>query len=288
LGKNRLRPLGVAQLILGVAFGLISSKAMGMSVDEKLEIAKSRCAPPESTEPVLYSNIFRGSFDKSQMKELYEIVYKSPKRLPNRVGYENSGLFISRSLNNFTNFTEFNENVLKAIIKQVEATLRHDHARYIFFPDMGHSHFFIPLDYYESEMKGRPLGIYLARTVAMRSSGLKMLYHTAEKLIMTDEDRQVLNDMDTQWRFHTRNPSLDLNGNIMLLKKYSGSGVNTARNLDGYRYYAGFSISANQKGCFPFETATGEIQYFDLSAFSLAPQPGTGDIFFTLPHSIFD
>ena len=264
---------------------------MGMSVEEKLEvaiqIAKTRCAPPQSSDPILYADVFKGQFTEDQMKELYDDVYRSPDRLINRVGFEFDGRFVSRDLKDPKDFTVFNEEAIKGVIRQVEAVLKHDHARYIFFPDMGHSHFFIPLDYYESQMAGQSLGIKKAQTVAMEAPGLKILYHVAEKLIMTNEDKTLINDMDVQWRFHTRNPTLDLKGNVQILKDHSTPGSNTARNLEGYRYYAGFNISANENGCFPFETPEGEVKYFDLSAWDLPYAQGANVGYFSRPKSQF-
>ena len=263
------KPLG-GFVSWGLMFGLISSAAIaGVSVEKKLEIAKSRCLPPRSSDPILYATIFNGLFTEKQMKELYEDVYKSPDRLVNRIGYEADGRFVSRNLKKPSEYAVYNERVLKGIILQIEEILKRDHARYVFFPDLGHSHFFIPLSYYESQMANRRLGLKDAQTVAMGAKGLKILYHVAEKLIMTDEDRKVLPEVDVQWRFHTRNPTGDLRGNIKILKNFSIPGANTVRSLEGHRYYAGFYISANKNGCFPFETPTGEINYFDLSAWHL-------------------
>ena len=276
--KNALKPLG-GFILWGCVCGVFSSTAMGMSVEEKLKMARSRCTPPQSSDPILYGNVFsgpnKGQFtNEKQIKKLYQEVYKSSARLINRVGYEADGRFVSRDLKNKTNYAVYNERIIKGIIKQVEAVLKHDHARYIFFPDMGHSHLFIPVDYYDSKMRDKTLTAKQAQTLAMGADKLKILYHVAEKLIMT-KDNKVLDDMDMQWRFHTRNPTLDLDGNIQILKDYSLPGSNTVRKLEGYRYYPGFNISANEEGCFPFETPNGKLMYFDLSAWDLPYPHGT-------------
>jgi hypothetical protein len=285
--KNTYKPLG-GFITWGFIFGLFfSSTVMGMTVDEKLEIAKSRCTPPRSFDPILDASTFSGKFTEAQMKELYEDVYQRPERLLNRVGYEVDGRFISKNLDKPEEQTVFGERLIKGVILQVEEILKRDHARYVFFPDLGHSHFFIPLDYYDTQMKGRRLQINEALTVAMQSEGLKVLYHVAEKLIMTDENKKVLPDVDAQWRFHTRNPTGDLEGNIKILKDFSTEGANTARNLEGYRYYSGFNISANENGCFPFETKTGEINYFDLSAWDLPYASSSNVGYFSRPNVQF-
>lgn len=141
---------------------------------------------------------------------------------------------------------------------------------------MGHSHLFIPNDYYEREMRDVK-GIYPSLDKALQSKGLKILYHTAEQLRMIDDEKLVLADRYIQWRFYTRNPVGDMRGNIEILTDYNQrSGYNTVRKLKGYKYYSGFDISANKNGCFPFQDKAGNIQYFDLSAWSPPPQPGSG------------
>ena len=81
------------------------------------------------------------------------------------------------------------------------------------------------------------------------------------------------------WRYFTRNPVGDNHGEgrLTLIRDLS-SPMNTARDLEGHHYYgAGFNISANAKGCFPYEHQ-GVIRYFDLSLFDLPLDPSTMDL----------
>lgn len=265
---------GVLVLIILQIVSVQQSLASNLTVDEKIEIAKNRCAPPTENEPVLYAETFSGDFTTEEMAELYEKVYKSDDRLLNRVGFHpDSKNFISIDKNDTETHTVFAEKAIKGVILQVEEILKRDYARHVFFPDLGHSHLYIPQDYFKESMRNVSTGPRHALELALKAPGLNMLYHTAEKLRVLDEDRQLLNERDLQWRFYVRNPTGDLLGNIKVLKNFElDKGHNTVSGeafMPGYKYYFGFNISANKDGCFPFETPKGKLMYFDLSAWDL-------------------
>ena len=81
------------------------------------------------------------------------------------------------------------------------------------------------------------------------------------------------------WRYFTRNPVGNNHGarGLNLIRDLE-SPMNTARDLEGYHYYgAGFNVSANEKGCFPY-IQDGMVRYFDLSLFDLPVDPNTVDV----------
>lgn len=262
--------LALSLFFTSQSFGVLTNK---LSLDEKVEIAKTRCAPKTTAEPVLYQQVFNDfNLSLNEMSSLYESVYNSDARLTNRVGYfSDSKKFTSIDLKNKRDSADFPEHYIKSIILHVENALKLKYVQYVFFPDMGHSHLFIPLDYYENVMRKAPSRRFIdALELALEAPELKTLYHTAEQLSLLDENKKVLHNRHLQWRFYTRNPVADANGNIEILTNFGAeSGFNTVRNLEGYRYYSGFNISANKNGCFPFENASGQIEYFDLSAWDL-------------------
>jgi len=255
--------------------------AQKLSIDNKIDIAKERCTPKTADEGVIYNTAFKG-FNRSleDLDQMYPAIYESADRLVNRVGYfQEDSAFISKdTFSNTGKQVVFSEELIKSITLQVEKSLNLNYVRYVFFPDMGHSHLFIPQDYYDNEMpKGK--GFIATLEAGLAAPGLKILYHTAEQLNMLDEDKFVLSDRYLQWRFYTRNPVGDSQGNIEILSNYDGKGGhNTVRKLEGYKYIAGFNISANKNGCFPFQDKNGDIQYFDLSAWDIPYKQGDGDI----------
>lgn len=251
-----------------------------LTIEDKIAIAKERCTPPTSEDGVLYSNeLVRFGSSIEDLDFNYPEIYNSNNRLANRVGYFGAEEgFVSKDI--FTNSDDkvaFTESLIRAVTLQIEKSLRLNYVKYVFFPDMGHSHLFIPQDYYQDQMSDFK-GLYPSLELALKAPDLKILYHTAEKLKMIDDDKVVLTDRYLQWRFYTRNPVGDLNGNIEILTDYEqGGGHNTVRNLEGHKYYSGFNLSANKSGCFPFQDKAGNIQYFDLSAWDLPYLPGAGD-----------
>ena len=251
-------------------FGVLTNK---LSLNEKVEIAKSRCTPKTNAEPILYQQVFNDfNLSLTEMTNLYASVYESDARLSNRVGYfKGSKKFTSVDLENINDSADFPEHYIKSIILHVENALKLKYVQYVFFPDMGHSHLFIPLNYYEDVMRKAPSTRFIdSLELALKAPKLKTLYHTAEQLNLLDENKKVFPSRQLQWRFYTRNPVADANGNIEILTNFDAdSGYNTVRELEGHRYYSGFNISANKNGCFPFENANGQIEYFDLSAWDL-------------------
>lgn len=270
--KTLVRGFFVFTLSTLISFGVM---ARSLSAEEKIEIAKKRCAPPTDEEPVIYGESFSGSyFSTEEMRDLYDKMYQSDERLLNRVGfYPDSKSFISMDKDDAETHTVFPEKAIKGVIRQVEEILKRDYARHVFFPDLGHSHLYIPMSYYKKAMVGQTKGPQHALEIALKAPGLNVLYHTAERLKALNEDRELVKDRDVQWRFYMRNPTGDLSGNIKILKDFDlDKGHNTVSGSDqmpGYRYYFGFSISANKSGCFPFETPDGKMMYFDLSAWDL-------------------
>lgn len=271
-GSMDLRSIcfGVVLLVCSQSLGVLTSS---LSIEEKLEIAKTRCAPKTLEEPTLYQKVFN-KFNMSllEIENLYPIIYNSDARLTNRVGYfSETKKFTSVNLKNTSESADFPEHYIKSIILHVENALKLKYAQYIFFPDMGHSHLFIPLEYYNNVMSKAPSRRFIdALELAFKAPNLKTLYHTAEQLRLLDETKNVLSDRHLQWRFYTRNPVIDAHGHIEIHTDFKAEGgYNTLRNLEGHRYYSGYNISANKNGCFPFENASGQIEYFDLSAWDL-------------------
>ncbi len=279
--------MGKVLLIILFSF-TYSFDAFSMTVDEKIEIAKTRCAPFKDSDPLLYMTDYKSGQSAERMEETYKNTYEGEGRLPQRVGYyEETNSFSTRI--GTLNQGDFPEAYIKSVIKQVENLLRLNYVKYIYYSDMGHSHFFIPMTYYNEFIKDKGYRATKSASLAMLSKGLKTLYHTAEQLGVRDfETKELYVDTYLQWRFYTRNPVVDFNANIEILTDFSGLG-NTVRAYfpaeEQYKYFAGFYISANKNGCFPFENKEGEINYFDLSfdgpAYILGEGENTG---FNKPH----
>lgn len=248
---------------------------------------RARCARESADDPRLYSNDFHWNYALTELVARFREVYEDAKRLPDRAYWDEDGqtlrLPFSRDRGGHV---ELPAGFVTSVVKHVEAAFRHDYIDGVFFPDMGHSHFLIPLEKYATEYRNAPVG-QMARTYTrfFNDPELRVVYHTAEQLRMLDESSALLPDRRVQWRFFSRNLVGDNQGRGELaLAQNPEHKHNTLGGLPGYYWWgAGFNISANHKGCIAYER-DGRVEYFDLSLEDLKPEAGTGDYLNTLPE----
>ena len=231
------------------------------------EIAQ-RCTPPAEDEPIVYSNDFEWGYTLEEMGEKFDEMYESGKRLDTRAYYDaEQERFVLPGTDVWGGDVVMPKRLVENVTLHIEHALERGYADYIFFPDMGHAHLFMPQDHWEATYEGTPVSEFSRRYEKMFDDPkLMMLYHTAEQLQMTDENDELLDDRRVQWRYHTRNVVGDNNHErrIELLVEYD-SPANTSRDMPGYNYYgAGFNITATKDGCFPYEH-DGELRWYDIS-----------------------
>jgi hypothetical protein len=263
--------------ILKIIFGLMVANLSLNSWAQ--EIRQESCQAPASDEPVVYSSDFKWGMNREDIRLKEKEIYESGKRLKERAHLNEQGeLVVSVGSFNNDQFAKVPARFIESIRAHIENALRRKYVDAIIFPDMGHSHYFIPQDFFNREIaplstSERARGYELM----MNHPGLKVLYHTAEQLTVHDEDKKLLDDRVLQWRFYTRNLVGDNErlGKMELLHAETHS-HNTAHDYDpGYRYWgAGFYVSVSKDGCFPF-TRNAETQYFDINFTGLAS--GGGD-----------
>lgn len=237
----------------------------------------SRCAPPAANEPHLVSSDFPWNQSLEEMRALYERTYSGEKRLYRRAYYDARAkkYFLDVSHPEGTR-AEVPTNFIRSVTKHVENALKKRFADFLFFPDMGHSHFFVPNAVWEKVQDLERDKLYEA---LFKTPGLKVLYHTAEQLKVREGERSqgaYPQDEKLLWRYFTRNLFGTNDGSDTMETLFAwGERYNThGGELEGYRYYGGgFNISANKNACFPFQV-DGKTYYFDLS---LEDLPSSGD-----------
>lgn len=274
---------------------LLALSAHAQSKDTLLAEAKQRCAPEMEGDPAVYRDDFRWGYNVEEMTARYEYIYNSGKRLQKRAYYNpaKDQFFMDRydTLGN-KKPVALTEDFLIALRQQLEEALKREYAQFVFFPDLGHAHFFIPENYYEEVIQKIPYKQDNLRYEKMLGyPATKLLYHTAEQLHMMDLDTKALVDDDfTRWRYYTRNLVGGLKPPAKVeIHKLLNESFNTVRNYPGYKYWgAGFDISASKDGCFPFKTKSGEIHYFDLSFYSLEMKPGKNQEWGLRNHKLWD
>lgn len=225
-------------------------------------VREEKCAKEISSDFV-YSEDFSWGVTLAEIKEKEELIYLSGKRLKERAYTRDGKIYFSVE----DDEAEISLHFIEGLIKQVENAFEQKYVDALIFPDMGHSHFFIPMDIYNKDIK--PIKNRKLRYEKMYSMPeLKILYHTAEQLKMVDENKILINDDELIWRYNTRNIVGDLNGSPLEVIVNDKSPFNTAHDYGAegeYRYWgAGFNISGSIDGCFSYRR-NGKDFYFDIS-----------------------
>jgi hypothetical protein len=260
----------IVPLFMGLlTIGQLQSSSAPHAVTFGHVVRAENCGPQGADELVVSGRDFRWNQPLDEIQRRARGLYEDGKRLRNRAFLdEDRGLLMPVSSFSGTQYSELTPKFILSVRRHIEEALRFRYVDAIMFSDMGHSHFFIPNDFYDRELAHLPVrdrDVFYTKVLA--HEGLKMLYHTAEQLTMLDEDRQLLADRHIQWRFFTRNLVGDNKGlgKLEFVHQQDHS-YNTARDYQpGYRYWgAGFYVTASKDGCFPF-THQGETYYFDLN-----------------------
>lgn len=267
-----------------------AAQASDLSKEDEawLRQAIQRCQSPKVGEKQVYNQDFSWGMSLDDMKAKFQEIYHSGKRLKARAYYNKAtGKFVlPKDMSGGIKEVSLSPKFIKSVRRHIEEALKHDYADYVMFPDMGHSHFLLPRDYYDKELANIPVSeMNILYEKMMASPQTKILYHTAEQLKVTDENDKLLPDRYLQWRFFTRNLVGDNRGEgNMKIYKALDSGANTIgeKEAHGDRWWGGgFNMSASVDGCFPYEQG-GKTYYFDISLEDLPsdPEKGSGGDYF--------
>jgi hypothetical protein len=244
-----------------------SAEQMDDFSSEEWSEIRARCMAAASSEPAITTNDFRWDYNLSDMAQRYQEMYASPKRLADRAFYDASaGRLILRLPDVWGAKAVLSPRLVKSVTRHIESALARGHADFVFFPDMGHSHFFIPEERWAVAYASTPVAQIGSRyTKFFEDPELKVLYHTAEQLVTRNESGP-LPDRKLQFRFHTRSIVGDNRAQGTLeVHSNPASAANTVSTYEGHHYYGGgFNLSANERGCFRF-THQGRTVFYDIS-----------------------
>jgi hypothetical protein len=268
-----------------VSVGLSGKADSAGQASEDMDWALSveRCAPAALDAPVLYSSDFKWGYSPEEMAARFVELYASEKRLAERAWFDPArGSFVIPNMPSWGGDVMLSNRLIENVRRHIEKALALDYAEFIFFPDMGHSHLFIPEEHWEAYYAGTPVAELSAMYSALFADPeLKVLYHTAEQLQVLDANDELLDNRHLRWRFFTRNPVGDnaYLSRLDLLHDPTHK-ANTSRNMEGHHYQgAGFNISANENGCFPF-VQDGVTMWFDVSLSDPGPDPSAGNAYY--------
>lgn len=235
------------------------------------ELLAARCTPEVASDPQLKADDFRWDYALNDFLQKFTEVYESAKRLPLRNYWDpkTQQLMLPYDKSRGSQIA-LPELFIKSVQRHIEEALRLGYIDGVFFPDMGHSHFLIPEEKYRRDYNLPNSQMAQLYELFYADPELKIVYHTAEQLKMTDQKSRILNDRKIQWRFFSRNLVGDNRGEGRLeLFQNPTHKHNTLGDVPGYYWWgAGFNLSANKNGCLAFRRGT-ELAYFDLSMYDL-------------------
>lgn len=257
------------------ALDALNTQIQELNTPENLAL---RCRPDNALDKILYSGDFRWGYSIDELVARFQEIYSSEKRLQKRMHWDEERQSLYLPLSSSWGGTAATPiKFVESVRRHVEEALRLKYVDGIFFPDMGHSHFYVPNDRWQA-ITDKPVSEFnKVYEGFFNEPALKILYHTAEQLKSLDSDGQPLNDRKTFWRFSSRNLMGDnlQQGHLQILQTEPGTleyKANTIREVPGYKQWGGgFNISASVKGCYAYRHLE-EIRYFDLSLSDLEPE----------------
>ncbi len=237
----------------------------------EIQRLEGHCLEATGNEPYIKTDDFRFSekLDQALMAQKFQRMYEEPKRLIHRVYFDptEKKLFVR-----WTNGAKIEVDPLfiASVRNQIETALKRQYAQWIFFADMGHSHFFIPMDRWDNFYKKLPTGdMTKYYGEFMRDPTLRIFYHTAEQLTMFDENKELVKDPLTRWRYYSRNIigfHASVSKAMEVLYVSPPEKFNTVHDYENHRYWgAGFYLHSSKGACFAYQTPAGQTLYFDLN-----------------------
>ncbi|MGE3759510.1 MAG: hypothetical protein AB7H97_17225, partial [Pseudobdellovibrionaceae bacterium] len=198
--------------------------------------------------------------------------YKSPKRLMGRTYFDPSSAQLKVPILLFGAAQPITvpRSFITTVTRQVEMALRRHYADFIFFADMGHSHFVIPQERWDNHYNKIPVPeMYRLYEDVMNDPMIRIFYHTGEQINFSEDSGALLPDRYLLWRYFSRNivgQNFNPLGILEVLVNPDMNAYNTVQEYPGHQWFGGgFYIHSNEKGCFPYKTPDGSVLYFDLS-----------------------
>lgn len=253
-------------MIKTVLLLILFAPAMCFSVED----SSKRCIKPQDNEPVVLGTDFNWQMSRKDILDKSKHIYESGKRLHGRAYYNNElkSFVLTYQGVSGAQLVPFDMKFAKNISLHLEKALDLGYAEAVIFPDMGHSHFFIPIEKWKREYDSIPTNQFaLLYEKLFKDSDLKILYHVAEQLSMMDSNHKLLKNRYLQKRYYTRNLMGFNNGStdVDILFVNNLEDINSVSEFKNHFYFsAGFNVSASKNGCFSFKY-NGKTHFFDIS-----------------------
>lgn len=271
----RLQALGTFRIVCrGVYFCGIFAATLGLFWTSSAQAGKAvDCTKYQKGEPVLLQSDMRGTYHREALDALFDRLYKSDKRLPDRVYFDEEKKRHVLPLKSWGGDVILSEKFIDAVVWHIEYALERGLAEHVFLPDMGHTHLQIPDELWQKRYTHYDFPAQAAQfyTDLFNDPRLELLYHTAEKYdynLRRDANRNIIiDDPYLRTRYETRNLFGEnrRGGRVYTRSLTDRTQFNTVRSIDGYQYFgAGFYIHANKNGCFSYRK-NGRVYRFDIN-----------------------
>lgn len=232
------------------------------------------CHEPHTRAPNidLSADDFVWDYSLDLLRARFIEVYESPKRLPQRAYWDSEKKsYMLPYLSQRGGPVKLPLSFVERVADHIEMAFSNKYIDAVFFPDMGHSHFMIPIKSWNQKYDLYAISDFSKMySDMMKDPGLKILYHTAEQLKTLNGDNTVIADPEIQWRHKTRNiVGSNVAGQNLVVLQNPSSPANTVGGQPNYFWFsAGFNLSANKDGCFSYRK-NGQRFRFDISLFDL-------------------
>jgi hypothetical protein len=245
--------------------------------------ARTRCTTHHGQSERLYRSTFSWHPSVQAMRETFEEVYASGRRIPYHADYntEKGSFCLYVCTADGVRPVRITEQFVHSVTLHIETALRQGYAHFVFLPDMGHAHLYFPEEHWRKEYASALSSAnHLDELYEKMLADVQMrpLYHLSECLQMRDKDGRVSADPMLRHKYWNRNLLCRNNGTDEheVVVVADRSRYNTVWALEGYvSWSAGFAMSASRLGCFPYRDGEGRTRYFDISLYDPSCHPST-------------
>lgn len=235
-----------------VGYGVVFFVLVSFSFSNVV-FANDQCtSQSERYEPIIRQSESSFGQEIEAISALFESYVVSGQRLEYR-GFMQDGKFLVPQMgSNETEMpvkeaVEWPNHLPQAISMHLEKAFENGYANFPIMADMGHGHFYIPSEDYESLRK---LPYKELMSQVLNHPRLRILYHTAEHLAYVSAQHTIVPRYEFLRAHRNIVGSVDKPSQIEIVSEPSIN--NTVGGLPGWTGFGSFYMHVSQRGCFPF------------------------------------
>lgn len=235
--------------------------------------ATIRCATHASLSKELFREELRGQFTLLELEDKFLQIYHRDERIGLHAFFDSEKeLFIAPLRKGHKTFpVPLTQQFIANVARHLEIAIEEGYADFVFLPDMGHAHLYFPENHWNQEYANMPSGYKNQHKLYQKMLAdpkLKSLYHLSEQLMMRDHNKHVLPDKLLHYKYWNRNfvGYNDGTTHFEMPHVTDKTMPNSVASLPRHKLWsAGFAVSANKNGCFPYRDKDGQTRFFDIA-----------------------